>query len=253
MKRSLSAGVALAALALLVGCTTGPTTDSSTSAPPPGAGGGEYENISPYYPVALGNTWTYRMNYPDPVGVITETEEMTAVTPEGDDVRVTIERSFHYENGSSPDFSDSVEYIFHADGSLSVPYQSIPDNSGADVEIHDGELVWPTTAEFEAGTPKTGVINLTVTAGGASFDQVINFTITGQGVESVTVPAGTYEARKLLQSMRVSIPSAGVNDLPIDATVWLAEGVGQVKSEVPDLLGSGSPITVELLEFTPGG
>lgn len=254
MKRSLSAGVALAALALLVGCTAGPTTDS-TSAPEPSAsaGAGEYENISPYYPVALGNTWVYQMNYPDPVGIITETEVMTAVTPDGDDVRVTIERSFHYENGSAADFSDSVEYVFHADGSLSVPYQSIPDGSGADVEIHDGELTWPSTAEFEAGTPKTGVINLTVTVAGSAYDQSIGFTITGQGTESVTVPAGTYDARKLLQSMLVSMPSAGLENLPIDATVWLAEGVGQVRSEVSDLLGSGSPIVVELLEFTPGG
>lgn len=254
MKLSLSVGVGIAALALLVGCTAGPTADPS-SAPDPtaSAGGGEFENISPYYPVALGNTWTYRMTNPDPVGIVIQTEEMTSVTPEGDDVRVTIERSFHYENGSSPDFSDSVEYIFHADGSLSVPYQSLPDNSGAQVEIKDGQMVWPSTAEFEAGTPKTGVINITVTVAGSAFDEVINFEITGQGVESVTVPAGTFEARKLLQSMRVTIPSAGMTDLPIDATVWLAEGVGQVRSEVPDLLGSGSPIVVELMEFTPGG
>lgn len=255
MKRSLSAGVALAALALLAACTAGPVTDpgSTATSEPTTDAGGDYENISPYYPVGLGNTWTYRMNYPDPVGIITETETMTAVTPEGTDVRVTIERSFHYENGSSPDFTDSVDYLFHADGSLSVPYQSIPDNSGALVEIHDGELLWPTTAEFEAGTPKTGVINLTVTADGTPFDQSISFTITGQGVESVTVPAGTYDARKLLQSMLISIPSAGLENLPIDATVWLAEGVGQVRSEVPDLLGSGTPIVVELIQFTPGG
>lgn len=254
MKRSLSAGVALAALALLAGCTAGPTADS-TSAPEPSAtaGAGEYENISPYYPVALGNTWVYRMTNPEPVGVVIETEKMTAVTPDGDDVRVTIERSFHYENGSSPDFTDSVDYIFHADGSLSVPYQSLPDTSGAQVEIENGEMVWPTTAEFEAGTPKTGTINVTVTVDGSAFEQVITFSITGQGVESVTVPAGTFEARKLLQAMRVTIPSAGMTDLPIDSTVWLAEGIGQVRSEVPDLLGSGSPIVVELMEFTPGG
>lgn len=253
MKRSLPvAGVALAALALLAACAAGPTTpsDSGTPEPAPSAGGA-YDGISPYYPVGLGNTWVYRMNYGEPVGEVTETEVMTAVTPEGDDVRVTIERSFHYENGSQPDFTDSVEYIFHPDGSVSVPYQSMS-TAGAETVIHDGQMEWPSTAEFEAGTEKTGVINLTTTIEGSSFDQSVQFSIRGDGIEPVTVPAGTFEARKLLQSMLVSIPSAGVDALPINATVWLAEGVGQVRSEVPDLLGSGTPVVVELLSFTPG-
>jgi len=251
MKRTLI--VAVAAIALLAGCSSAPAPSPSGSpAPEASAPAEDLSGVSVYYPVALGNTWTYQINNPDPVGVVIQTETMSAVTPDGDDVRVMIDRSFRYENGAYPDFTDSVEYVFHADGSLSVPYQSIPDTSGAQVTIKSGEFLWPSTAEFEAGTPKTGVIEATIEADGSTFDQAISFTITGHGVEEVTVPGGTFQARKLTQDMLISIPSAGLDGLPINATVWLAEGVGQVRSEVPDLLGSGTSVTVELLKFTPG-
>lgn len=253
MKRPVIIAALLAAGLALAGCTAAPDPGSSPSSEA-SAPAEDFSDISVYYPVVLGNSWTYRMTLPEPVGIVTETETMSAITPEGDGVRATIDRSFHYENGTLPDFSDSVDYIFHGDGSITVPYQSLPDASGSTVTVSGGEMVWPTTEEFEAGTPKTGTLQVQVTSSGTVIDQTITFSIAGAGVEDVTVPAGSYPgARKLLQNMLISIPSVGVTDLPINTTVWLAEGVGMVKSEVPDVLGLGGATTVELLEFTPGG
>ena len=250
MKR-LATGAAFAALLALAACTAQPAPPADTTASPaPSAAAAEVTNV--YYPVAIGNTWTYRMAFPDPIGVVTETETMTAMSPEGDGMRVTTERSFHHENGAVPDYSDSVDYVFHDNGSIDVPYQTVPDASGARVVVTGGTMVWPTVDEFEAGIPKTGTITAEVTTAGATYEQSVDFTVAGAGTQDVTVAAGTFAgARALKQDLLISIPSLGVSGLPVSATTWLAEGTGPVKTEVADVLGTG-PIVVELVKFTPG-
>ena len=136
-----------------------------------------------------------------------------------------------------------------SDGSLEVPYQSIPDSSSAIVTVKSGTMVWPTDEEFEAGTVKTGTIEASVETSGKSIEQSVEFSIKGAGVESVTVAAGTFDARLLEQDLLVSIPSLSVNGLPISAKSWLAPGTGLVRTEVPGLFGTGS-IVMELVKFT---
>ncbi len=247
-----SALAALALLALLAGCspTTPSGSDDGDGAPDSSE---QSESIidSGYYPVAEGNTWVYTMAYPDPIGIVTETETMSSVkTDDEGSATVVITRDFHYENGSTPDFSDEVTYLFHADGSIEVPYQSVPtSDASAVVTVTGGTMVWPNDDEFADGTVKSGDITATVVSGGLTFDQSIHFEISGAGDEEVTVPFGTVTARKLVQSLVVSIPQYGV-DLPITATSWLQADVGLVRTEIPDLTG-GAPITVELVSFTP--
>lgn len=254
--RLAAAGIALALTAVLAGCTAGPNptgspADDSTSAPDALSG------ISVYYPVAVGNTWVYSIDYGPDADTYTDTEIMTKVTPEAGGARATIERTFHNDSAGddkSGDVVSTVDYVFAADGSLTVPFQSIPSAGGSTVTVHSGTMTWPTVAEFEAGTPKTGTIEATVQVPPSDpIDEVVAFTITGGGTESTTVPAGTYPARKLLQKLLISIPSFGITDLTVDAVTWLAEDVGPVRTEVPDALGTGGPTIVQqLLSLTPG-
>ena len=247
---------ALAPVVLLLSLTlaacsapsTAPTGGSDGTAAP--APTDDFADVSSYYPVAEGNTWEYEMTMPEPIGTVVETETMTKVVRDGDTVRATIARTFHYENGSTPDIEDTVDYVFYDDGSIEVPYQSLPDASGGTVTVKSGEMRWPSDAEFEAGTPKTGTIEATVETAGQSIDQTVDFTITGAGVESVTVPAGTFDARILSQKLVVKIPSLGLDGLPIAATSWLSKGTGLVKTELPGLLGTGA-IVLQLVKFTP--
>jgi hypothetical protein len=239
---------------LITGCTaTSDTTPASsasagaTSAP----AAKDYTNFSPYFPVRLGNTWVYSTDFGGAMGVVTDTEKMTKIVPSGTDLRVTFSRSFHYENASHADFDSPVDYVFHQDGSLSVPYQSIP-TGGAQVTVKgDGSMLWPSVAEFEAGTPKTGTIEVSAAVNGTTTEETVDFAIAGAGTESVTVPAGTYSARKLSQKLTVAIPSLGVTGIEVDATTWLAKGVGNVRTEVPGLLGTQA-IVAQLVKFTPG-
>lgn len=255
MKRTLVIG--LAAALLLAGCTAAPTTDGSTTAPTADAPAADtFAELSVYYPVALGNTWVYSIDYGPGMSTFTDTEVMTKVTPEGDGARVTIERTFHDDSAgadTSGDIVSTVDYVFSADGSLTVPFQSIPSAGGSTVTVKSGAMAWPTVAEFESGTPRTGIIEATVDTPTGPIDETVAFTITGIGTEDVTVPFGTLWARKLQQNLLVSIPSFGINDLAIDAVTWLAEDVGPVRSEVPDTMGGGATIVQVLLSFTAGG
>lgn len=214
--------------------------------------GGEIPAIdATYFPIAEGNTWVYKLTYSSAaLGEVTQTQTVTKVVPQGEDNLVTLTQKFHYANGSIPDFDLAYDYLFHADGSLTVPYQTTS-QPGVEVKINSGEIVWPTPEELEAGTPKTGSISTTATSGGQTFDQKIDFTITGGPVENVTVPAGTYDARTMTQDMTITIATAGVA-VPINTKVWFAKGVGMVKSSIPDLgSGSGSAESV-LVSFTKG-
>ena len=232
----------------LAACTSSPPVDTGVDATEPSsAASDDYSDLSSYYPVAEGNTWEFSMQLPDPLGTVTETETMTEVVRVDDDtVRATIERTFHYENGSTDDVTDSVDYVFHSDGSLEVPYQSLPDTSGAVVTVKSGTMVWPTDEEFEAGTEKTG----TIEASANGIDQTVDFAIAGGGVESVTVPAGTFDARLLEQKLEISIPEFSIDGLPIAAKSWLAPGTGLVKTEIPGLMGAGT-VELVLVKFTP--
>lgn len=243
---------AIAVLSILLGCTAGPTPGDSDPGGTPD-GDSAFAGLSGYYPVAEGNTWTYTMTYADPIGIVTETETMTSVKPDGaGGAEATIRRDFHYENGSNPDFSDEVTYLFHADGSIEVPFQSIPNADSTEViTVNSGTMLWPSDAEFEAGTVKTGEISVSVESGGQTFDEVVSFEVSGAGEESVTVPFGTFTARKLLQNLSVSIPAFDVV-VPVSTTSWLQADVGLIRTEVPDVFG-GQTITVELVSFTPAG
>lgn len=241
---------AVAVLGIVVGCAASPPADDQAR-PSESSEGADAVVLNGYYPVAEGNVWVYTMTYADPVGIVTETETMTSVKPDGDGgAEATIHREFHYENGSLTDFSDDVTYLFHADGSIEVPFQSIPNADKTQVvTVNSGTMRWPSDAEFSAGTVKTGEISVSIEAGGQTFDELVTFEVFGAGEESVTVPFGTVTARKLMQNLIVSIPSFDV-EVPVNATSWLQADVGLVRTEIPDVFG-GTPITVELVSFTP--
>ncbi|MEP6482351.1 MAG: hypothetical protein ABJA94_10140 [Rhodoglobus sp.] len=255
MKRILPLALVVSVGLVLAGCSTtsSPTGTSPSSSAGSGSGSGSGSSstvTSSYYPVAKGNTWVYTIDYGNGT-IITDTEIMSKVVTDGTDATVTIDRTFHYDDGSQKDLVSSVDYLFHADGSLEVPFQSVPSASGV-VTVKSGTMVWPTTAEFEAGTAKTGTIVASVDSGGTTTNEQVDFNIAGAGTEDVTVKAGSYPAaRKLAQMLTISLPDLGVSGIVVNVTTWLAKGVGPVKTEVPDSNG-GASILQQLVSFTAG-
>ena len=234
----------LAVVGAITGCAAAPTPSGP-------AVERAFAVNSGYFPVAVGNTWVYTAAYAEPVGIVTETETIVSVLPDAaGGAEVDIQRDFHYENGSRPDFSDLVAYQFHDDGSVELPFQWIPRaDSTSEITPSGGRFVWPSDSDFAAGTATTGQITLLVEANGEGYDETVSFEILGAGEESVTVPFGTFTARKLVQNLTVAVPSLGV-EVPITATSWFQADVGLVRTEIPDAFG-GPTITVELVSFTP--
>lgn len=73
-----------------------------------------------------------------------------------------------------------------------------------------------------------------------------NMTISSEvlGEESVTVPAGTYTAKKIKQTIQTSSPAfPGGGNITITQTIWLVRDIGLVKSEVTSQ--GGTPTKME--------
>jgi hypothetical protein len=112
------------------------TATTAPAAPTTSAAGSALGLDDTYYPVGVGNTWVYRTDYgASSLGVVTDTEVMTAVTPVADGASVTFVRTFHYLKAGHADFKSTVKYVFHHDGSLTVPYQSDAASANAKITV----------------------------------------------------------------------------------------------------------------------
>jgi hypothetical protein len=230
---------------------SGSSSSGSSAASPSGSGSTSSPSVSAYFPVKLGNTWLYRTNYGNAsLGVVMETERITSVQTVAEGQRVTIKRTFHYVNGRVGDFTSTAIYVYHPDGSLTVPYQSGLVNQT--VVVKSGSIVWPSPSQLETGTPRTGKVQLAIQTGGRSVDASLFFTVQGVGTATITVPAGTYRTRVLDETLQESVSSVET-PLGIHSEMWTATGVGLVKSTSnASALTGGSTITTVLMKFTAG-
>jgi flagellar hook assembly protein FlgD len=102
-----------------------------------------------------------------------------------------------------------------------------------------------------SGQPIHSTLVMEITIEGKTEKITENITSTGEGSQSVTVPAGTYTASVV--NVAESADVEGYN-LTIDDKTWLASGVGPVQSELISVDGSTTSITnkQELTSFIKG-
>jgi hypothetical protein len=268
MLRKLTAAVALAALGLVGACGGGgddsddaatTTTEADSGEPTTTAAENERSDgagISgdALIPAEVGNQWVYRLEYPPPVGAVTLTEEVTNVEESGDAPVVTVNRLFHYDDGSQPDFDIDIRYTYNPDGSISLPANSFF-VSGDTFESSgtEGEVAWLPYDELVAGgAPVTGSATGSISLGdGGTVDAEYTYTVSGGGAEDVTVPAGTYTGAAVmnleLNATATSSP-AGPLTIAISMKMWFVKGIGLVKQEVAG--GDFLPGTVQELVET---
>lgn len=237
--------VALATLTTLLGCTFARSDPVPTSLATPGANNALLHS---YLPVAAGNTWVYAVT--TPLGSLTQTETMSTVAADGDTLKVTMTRTFDYTGEWREDDSDSVEYVFHPDGSVSVPHDSEPDWS---TTVTSGDIRWPSSTDLWTGEEVTGVAEVTMTNGRSEFDARVQYTFAGAGEEEVSVPFGTVTARKLTFWRWLYGPT--IDSIPIHGASWFAQGIGLVRTEWsvadPDVGPSQPAYVWQLLRFNP--
>ena len=239
-----SAGVDSGAPESTVGSTTG---SAATEA------GGVSVTEGPYFPVQVGNSWVYRIDYGSGSSAVSATDSarITKVVAGTDGVStVTVEHSLHAADGSHQDIASTTDLLVRPDGSVAAPPLTLTagDYSAA---LPTAVMVLPSLAQLASGQPIVTTADVAVTAAGSMYDQNITVTATTKGTSSVTVPAGTFDATVVSHVLELA-PSVLPIPITITATSYLVKGVGLVKSTIPAIMGMSGDTTITLLSFSKG-
>jgi DUF3108-like len=210
--------------------STGSTSANTTTATVP-------------FPVGVGDTWRYRTTDGRTVNRI------TAVTPASGGQQVTM-RSAITTLGSTS--HTTAYYVVNSDGSISLPFSQFnTSSSGASVKLISGSIFWPPADQLSSGKAYHDVLKIAFSDDGMTQNVTAHVTVRGAGTQSVTVPAGTYNADVVNMTMAETVEGIAVSSV---VRTWLAPGVGPVKSEV--ILHEGTVDKVaaenELVSFKAG-
>ena len=102
-----------------------------------------------------------------------------------------------------------------------------------------------------SGQVSHSTLTIEFTVAGKTEQVATHITATGDGTQSVTVPAGTYSATVV--NMLESEKFDGIN-VSTDIKTWLASGVGPVQTEIVNIDGTTQGVTnkEELTSFVKG-
>lgn len=209
--------------------------------------GGQGFCANPYYPVRQGATWSYTSTG-GPAGAYSFTDTITSARDDG----FTLSTQFG-------DLSRTQEWACAPEGLVALQLGGAPaamlntQGMQLDLEVKNATGVtfpnqinpgdqWQHNLDFEG--------NMTVAnqEGSATGNAQTNFTAIGN--ESVTVPAGTFDAMKIQMETTINI-SVSYQGLSVPVTFsatydyWLAEGVGWVRSS-----GTGEMAGTSFSEIT---
>jgi hypothetical protein len=194
--------------------------------------------------MSAGNTWVYAQQGFGGKGTVTE--KMLSVTPSSAGQVVTLETTNTYPTKKTI----KATLILQPDGTIEMPVSQFL--SGMSVTLVKGQVLWPSAAQLASGQPYKDTIVMKINEAGHEETLTMPVVVKGEGTTSVTVPAGTYQASLIDETMTSSIEGYKIS---VAVRTWVANGVGPVKSEVTSGLftGSGSPTSTEVLEsFTRG-
>jgi hypothetical protein len=220
------------------GSGSGSGTQSSSSS---SSSGSTTSAGSTLFPVAVGEKWVYASNL-GVGGSSTVTNTIRAVKPVSGGDLVTMTDANHIAGVTKP---TQVTYMFYSDGSIGVPFTQF---EGGKVTIKSGSIVWPSASQIASGQSHSSVLAISFKTSGQTINEKVHVTVKGGGTQSVTVPAGTYQATVVDQTMAETVLGHRVNTV---VRTWLAPGVGPVQSEVLDKGSIGGVLVrQELKSFT---
>jgi hypothetical protein len=205
---------------------------------------------NPLYPVIAGASWTYTFNGAAPGNF---TRSIVATTTDGFTDQDVFESGFTRTGQWKCEAGSLISLDPGASTGATANVQSSDINANFQTTSMDG-VTFP--AVVNAGTSWTQDFTIagTQSINGqevASKNQT-TYNCTVGGSESVTVPAGTFDAVRIdcQASVQITITMNGV-DIPTDAsftsTAWHASGVGMVKTD--SVLSDGSTSAIELTAY----
>jgi hypothetical protein len=218
--------------------SAGPTSNGASS-----NGSGSVTVGTALFPLAVGNTWVYQEKLSGDSGTVTN--KVISVSPAAGGDKVTMKVK---DDLLGVHTGTSSVFIVHSDGSISVPVAQVGSTS---VTIKSGSIIWPSSAQLASGQPHHDTLVISIKEDGHSSTVTAHVVVKGEGTQTVRVPAGTYQATLINETMDEKF--SGIN-VGLDIRTWVANGVGPVKSEVSSNAAGRSTIaTVQVLKsFTKG-
>jgi len=200
---------------------------------------------NPYYPVLEGSTWNY-MSTSTLADNYSFTDTITSIRNDGFTLTTTYDNLTRTQEWAcTPEGLVAVQL----GGGLNSPSTNLEVEtqkaSGVTypVEINAGDT-WQHSLDF------TGTMDIAGNSGAATGTTQSDFTAIG--VESVTVPAGTFNAMKVqvVTTINIDVSFQG-STIPVNfsstTTSWYTEGTGWVKSvSEGDFAGQSYTETIEL-------
>ena len=263
MFRSARAVLAGAAVVALAGCASASTSGPAASAPAGRAASGAASlagsagqapatpsatansfvaNGSIPFPIAVGNTWVYQTisSINNEHGLVTN--KVVSVTAITDGHQATMSSTVVLGHSTT---TTRENYIFYTNGKIGYPV------NGTGVSVTGSGVLWPNAAEAASGQAYHSVMRIKLSNAGASQYEIANVTVQGGGTQTVTVPAGTYQATLVNVTMVMKVGNFTTTAV---VKTWSAPGTGPVKTEELIEAAGKTELTTteELLTFTKG-
>ena len=216
--------------------TASATTSAEATASPSGATGA---GVSAPFPVAVGNTWIYQAVTSINNAHATDTKKVLSVTPTTGGREVTMSDTVIPGSNTA-----TQKYLFYDNGQIGFPI-----SSGHGITLVSGNgIVWPNAADLASGKAFHSTSKIKLTSGQYETADV---TVQGGGTESVSVPAGTYQATVVNMTILTHVGSFSTT---LTVKEWTAPGVGPVKTvELIKSAGKTQTTSTEaLLSFKKG-
>ncbi len=219
-----------------------PTAAPTATAAAPVAAG---ECDNPFFPAVEGRVMTYRNTVPA-FGESEFSHTFSDVT----------DSSFNINIDVGDGESVVQKWTCSAEGLLSPEMAQMPGMAeGMTFEyVEANGATLPAADQMTAGHEWTTHYVVEVTMpdlgqGAMSMSETVDLVNTVAGEESVTVPAGTFDAVRVdtAGTIAVSIAGAPASNVEMSMVSWYAEGVGLVRQEIGGMLGGEDTIVTELV------
>lgn len=233
--------------------TAGGVSSQTSSSNTPEAQPAANPCANPLYPVKQGATWTYATTG-GPTGPTSYTSTISDVRSDGftvssqfDKVSLTQEWACKPEGLLALQLNGAATAALSANGAQAQFTTTKSEGVTIPANVAVGDE-WTYHLEFQ------GQMNI---AGGqqANATGTADFHLKALGTESVSVPAGTFDAMKIQidTTINMQISAQGVNvpvNLTDTGTAWYAPGVGMVKSaDAVNVTSFAATITTELQSY----
>jgi hypothetical protein len=195
------------------------------------------------FPVAVGNTWKYKLTGGESGTV---TEKMTSVVPSAGGRKAVMTFTSTIARASAS--TESV-YFFYSDGSI-TSFPSPQSGQRNLVTISSSGIRVPPAAVVDSGKPVKLEVPTTVNGGERTYKTMAHITVQGAGTATVTVPAGTYRATVVSEVVMMSLFGHPVT---FHYRTWFASGVGPVQVRDASTNTAGKDyfaVTLELESFS---